>query len=263
MSVSPEGGFGAPPAIWFRSLLQKNGLTPSDEQIGQVEKFVELLLDWNSKVNLISRKDTENVWQAHILHSASILLLTEIPQNAKVLDLGSGGGLPGVVIKILRPDTEMTCLDATRKKMEAVADMISQLGLSRCGVSWGRAENLGKTHPHRFHYDTVLARAVAPLRDLVRWSRPFLRQTESFPQPDSMKPTRPTLIALKGGDLERERSQASSLPGVGSVRESALVFHGAEQIPGVDKKIVIVEFDQTLVRRRFSDPVPGTDPELP
>lgn len=242
-SVWSNGKFGIPATIWFRNILQRNGLAPSDEQIGQVEKFVALLLDWNSKVNLISRKDTGNIWQAHILHSASILLLAEIQQNARVLDLGSGGGLPGVLIKILRPDVEMTCLDATRKKMEAVADMISQLGLSRCRVSWGRAEDLGKADPDRFHYDTVLARAVAPLPDLVQWSRPFLRQTESLPKSDRGKPTRPILIALKGGNLERERSRASRLPGVRAVRESALVFHGAEQIPGVDKKIVIVEFE--------------------
>ena len=243
-SPSPDAGLGVPPVIWFRNLLQKNGQTPGDHQMDQIAMFVELLLDWNSKVNLISRKDTENVWQAHVLHSASILFLTEIPQNSKVLDLGSGGGLPGIVIKILRPDVEMTCLDATRKKMEAVADMIARLGLSQCGSSWGRAEDLGTGDPHRSHYDTVLARAVAPLRDLVRWSSPFLRHSDSAPPtPDGTRPRRPTLIALKGGDLDRERAQASALPGVRSVRESALIFHGAEQVPGVDKKIVIVEFD--------------------
>jgi 16S rRNA (guanine(527)-N(7))-methyltransferase RsmG len=191
-------------------------------------------LDWNAKVNLISRKDTANIWQAHILHSASIPILVNIPKGAAILDLGSGGGLPGIVIKILRPDLHMVCLDATRKKMDAVGDMVKQLGLTDCEVTWGRAEDIGKQKPHMSSYNVVVARAVAPLHQLAQWSRPFLH-------PDRNRP--PTLAALKGGNLENETAQTRALHGVRSVRESALVFPGSEQIPGVDKKLVIVEFD--------------------
>lgn len=219
------------PTIWLRTLLVRNGLNVRDDQLGQLESFVHLLLEWNSKINLISRKDEANIWKAHILHSTAILLEADLPVKARVLDLGSGGGLPGLVIKILRPDLDMTCLDATRKKMDAVADMVRKLGLRDCATAWGRAEDLGKDKWFNANFDVVVARAVAPLRDLVKWSTPFLRAPHA------------RLITLKGGDLGQERGQAERLPGVTSIRESALTFDGAEQIPGVDKKIVVVDLD--------------------
>lgn len=226
---SPKGDPG--PILWLRTVLAKNGLQASDEQLEQLSTFVRLLLDWNAKINLISRRDEANIWRAHILHSAAILLQAEIPEKSKVLDLGSGGGLPGLVIKILRPDLDMTCLDATRKKMDAVADMARKLNLRDCATAWGRAEDLGKDKWFNAQYDVVVARAVAPLKDLVKWSRPFLR------------PPHARLITLKGGDLQQERGQAERLPDVRTIKESALAFAGAEQVPGVDKKIVVVDFE--------------------
>ncbi len=224
------------PSIWIRTILVKNGLQPTDDQLSRLETFVGMLLEWNARVNLISRKDTEHIWQAHILHSASILIQYKFPQGANLLDLGSGGGLPGIVIKILRPDISITCLDATRKKMDAVADMIARLGLSGCATAWGRAEDLGKTAPLSASFDFVVARAVAPLRDLARWSRPFFRHPSSPPG------HAPSLVTLKGGDLEKECAQTKAFPWIRSVSSSALSFPGSEAIPGVDKKIVIVEF---------------------
>lgn len=227
----------SPPTIWIRTILTKNGLQPTDDQLMMLEGFVGMLLEWNAKINLISRKDTEHVWQAHILHSASILIQHRFPQDATILDLGSGGGLPGMVIKILRPDLSVTCLDATKKKVDAIADMIGRLGLTNCSTSWGRAEDLGKTPPLTASFDVVVARAVAPLRDLARWSRPFFRRHAG----SSDHP--PTLVTLKGGDLEKECAQTKAFPWVRSVNSSALSFPGSESIPGVDKKIVIVEFE--------------------
>lgn len=224
------------PKLWLRTIFAKNDYTATDEQLDQLESFVHVLLDWNSKVNLISRKDEANIWRAHILHSAAILLQADIPPKAKVLDLGSGGGLPGLVIKILRPDLDMTCLDATRKKMDAVADMARKLNLRDCATAWGRAEDLGKDKWFNAGYDVVVARAVAPLKDLVTWTRPFLR------------PPHARLITLKGGDLQQERSHAERMPELRSIKESALTFAGAEQIPGVDKKIVVVDFELRKTR---------------
>ncbi len=225
------------PTIWLRTILVKNGLQPTDEQLSKLESFVGMLLEWNSKVNLISRKDTEHIWQAHILHSASILIRLKIPEGSTILDLGSGGGLPGIVIKLLRPDLSVTCLDATRKKIDAVADMIVRLKLAGCSTAWGRAEDIGKTPPLTGSFDFVVARAVAPLRDLARWARPFFRRV-----PGTSDQGR-TLVSLKGGDLEKECAQTKALPWVWTVTASALSFPGSEAIPGVDKKIVIVEFE--------------------
>jgi len=224
------------PKIWLRTIFAKNGLPATDDQLVRLESFVRLLLDWNTKINLISRKDESNVWRAHILHSAAILLQAKIPEKAKVLDLGSGGGLPGLVIKILRPDLDMTCLDATRKKMDAVADMARKLNLRDCATAWGRAEDLGKDKWFNASYDVVVARAVAPLKDLVAWTKPFLR------------PPHARLITLKGGDLKQERSQAERATDIRNISESSLTFAGAEQIPGVDKKIVVVDFELRTTR---------------
>jgi 16S rRNA (guanine527-N7)-methyltransferase len=225
------------PTIWLRTILAKNGLQPTDDQLAKLESYVGMLLDWNTKVNLISRKDTEHIWQAHVLHSASILIHYRFPPKAALLDLGSGGGLPGVVIKLLRPDLSVTCLDATMKKMDAVADMIGRLGLTDCSTAWGRAEDLNRTAPLTGSFDFVVARAVAPLRDLARWSRPFFRRPSGTPDHT------PTLVTLKGGDLEKECAQTKALPWVRTITASALSFPGSEAIPGVDKKIVIVEFE--------------------
>lgn len=225
------------PTIWLRTILTKNGLQPTDDHLAKLEDFVGMLLEWNAKINLISRKDTEHIWQAHILHSASILIQHRFPQEAKILDLGSGGGLPGVVIKLLRPDLSVTCLDATKKKVDAIADMIGRLGLTDCSTAWGRAEDLGKTAPLSGSFEFVVARAVAPLRDLARWSRPFFRRA---PRTSDQSPT---LVTLKGGDLEKECAQTKALPWVRCVNSSSLSFPGSEAIPGVDKKIVIVEFE--------------------
>lgn len=235
-----------PPQVWLYSICRKNGLDVTNDEIGVISTYVEQLLEWNTKVNLVSRKDTDHIWQAHILHCLGILLSVEIPEEAAVLDLGSGGGLPGVLVKILRPDLKVTCLDATRKKIDVLREIVSTLKLRGIETAWGRAEDLGKTPQFKAKFNVVLARAVAPLNDLIKWSRPFLK-SNSFASPQT-PPGRipfqaPALIALKGGDLVEELNKARNLGGVKSLRSLPLGFIGAEQVPGIDKKIVIVEFE--------------------
>jgi len=89
---------------WFRTLCVKNGFIPTDLQLEQLNQYVRLLLDWNKKINLISRKDEENVWTYHILHSISPLFKFRVTEGSRFVDIGSGGGLPGIPLKILRPD---------------------------------------------------------------------------------------------------------------------------------------------------------------
>ena len=243
----PEPGIRPlpPPAVWLHTICRKNDISATDSQLGKLTQYVALLLEWNSKVNLVSRKDTDHIWQAHILHSLSVLFMVDLPSNASVLDLGSGGGLPGVVLKIMRPDLSVTCLDATKKKIDAVTDMVTRLCLEGVGTAWGRAEELGKLPAYRESFDIVLARAVAPLNDLIKWSGPFLRRkTEDRQLKSDSRPTLqgPALIALKGGDLESELKKSQKLPRVKGISVRSLAFFGAEQVPGVDKKIVIVDF---------------------
>jgi len=219
-----------------RRLAGRNGITVSDEALGKIRQFVNLLRGWNERVNLISRRDVENIWEAHVLHSLGILFEWNIPEGWSVLDLGSGGGLPGIPISIVRPDLHITMLDATRKKMDAVNDMLAQLGLSGSRGVWGRAEDGSIRSRLGGSFDLVVARAVAPLPDLVKWSRPFVRPQRAG------ESTNPQLITLKGGDLQKEVDQVLQGGSVREVKVKALTFVGAETIPGIEKKIVSVYF---------------------
>ena len=205
--------------------------------------YVGLLMEWNAKINLISRKDTDQAWIAHILHCLTIVFMVDIPQAARVLDLGSGGGLPGIPIKIVRPDLRVTCLDATRKKMEAVTLMIAQLDLTEISAVWGRAEDVANIPVHRHHYDVVAARAVASLNDLVDWSVPVLATNTKKTRDE--KPTtqlrRSRLIALKGGDLDTEVADVERRHRSAQISVRQVAFPSSELIPGVDKKIVIID----------------------
>jgi 16S rRNA (guanine527-N7)-methyltransferase len=220
----------------IRRILSKNNTFVSDTQADKLLLFVGLLREWNKKLNLISRKDVDNVWQSHILHSLSVVLEVPLSKGVRVLDLGSGGGLPGIPIAIVRPDIHMTMLDATRKKTDAIKDMASRLGLENASVVWGRAEDEPTVSSLRNQFDLVIARAVAPLVKLEKWSQPFVR-----PHADA-DDTSPHLIALKGGDLGDEVARVRQQPSVGEVTIKDLTFNGSENIPGVDKKIVTVRF---------------------
>lgn len=231
------------PEVWIQAVCRKNGTPLKESQVHKLSTYTQLLLEWNSKVNLISRKDIDNIWKAHILHSLSILLMVDIPIGKRVLDLGSGGGLPGIVLKIVRPDLDIVCLDATKKKMDAVDDMIRRLELNGIKAVWGRAEELGHQQEFSHQFEVAVARAVAPLRDIISWSRPFLKRptAASQNQTDSRSITLPAIIALKGGDLSSEIHQARSKFQDTVITERSLIFHGAEMIPGTEKKILTIE----------------------
>ena len=232
------------PPIWFRSVCRKNGLVIDNGQVDQMERYVSLLLEWNKKINLISRKGEENVWSSHILHSASILFTLKLVDNPAVLDLGSGGGLPGIPLKILLPRSTFRLIDSTQKKITAVQDIITRLGLQGVETSWGRAEELSRQSNLSSHFDYIVARAVAPLDDLVRWSAPFLQRVgqERSVVPGSPTLQPPALVALKGGDIQTEIAKTKRMKEVRSIEVADLIFSGSEDLPSTDKKIVVVKF---------------------
>ena len=154
--------------------------------------------------------------------------------------------MPGIPLRILNPAIEMTLIDSTQKKIVAVQDMIQRLGLVDCQAVWSRAEDLGKSSRYKGRYDYVVARAVAPLKDLVKWSSGFLKIADAEPKHEIVSDPRtvnpPALIALKGGDVEKETSQARRLDGVKMVNVVNLMFRGSEQLLESDKKIIVVRF---------------------
>ena len=232
---------------------RRHGIELTADQLQLLNGYVSLLLSWNRKVNLVSRLDVDNIWLSHILHSLSPLFLIEIPAACKVLDLGSGGGLPGIPLSIVRPDLQFTHVDSIKKKTAALTDIVRTLGLHNEVINC-RAEDLSRCKGSSNRFDLVVARAVAPLDDLVKWSRPLLpkqrdssgiRRSSNKQDHDKYTITPPALIAMKGGNLGDEIRKARIKTGVKAITELDLVFDGSEELGFEDKKIVIVHLNSS------------------
>lgn len=234
---------GIDPSVELGWVCRKNGLTVSDSQITALRSFVTGLLQWNRKINLISRQDEQNIWFSHILHSLSLLFYVNLPAGMRVLDFGSGGGFPGIPLAILRPGIHVTLLDSIRKKTMVLEDLVGSIGLTNVVVRTGRGESLGDDQL----FDLVVARAVAPLDDLVRWTHQLVkplrtgRPGEAAP-PSGGRVDAPHLLALKGGDLEKEISRAKRVREVGAITVINILFDGSLQFGLEDKRIVLVNF---------------------
>jgi 16S rRNA (guanine527-N7)-methyltransferase len=170
----------------LRTLLQTHQLTLTDAQTESLWRYAELLVEWNQKINLISRKDEEAVLSKHVLHSLAIGLFHTFKKGERVLDLGSGGGLPGMPLAIAFPDAYFLLIDSIGKKVAACQDMAVKLGLKNVLAQKSRSEDLKNVE-----FDVVVSRQVAPMLDLVKWSQNLLTKNGK-------------LICLKGGDLEEE-----------------------------------------------------------
>lgn len=151
-------GFEVEPAAWTR-----------------LSGFVELLLRENQRVNLTAIRAVEDVWRLHICESLALLPLVARLGPRRLLDLGTGGGIPGIPLACVCESLEVTLLDATRKKLDAVGRILSELDLPRVHTLWGRAETLAHDPTHRERFDAVTARAVAALPPLVEYAAGFVR----------------------------------------------------------------------------------------
>ena len=164
----------------------------SDQQLQQLEQLGALYKEWNQKINVISRKDIDNVYKHHILHAMAIAKLIRFVPTANVLDLGTGGGLPGIPLAILFPETHFHCVDGTGKKIKVVEEISGSLGLKNVQPQHIRAEQLRKKS-----YDFVVCRAVASLDKLVHWSMPLIHFQQKHAMPNG-------LLTLKGGTQIRQ-----------------------------------------------------------
>ena len=163
----------------------------SDTQIGQFEALGELYRDWNSKINVISRKDIDNIYTRHILHSLAIAKVVEFNPGAEILDLGTGGGFPGVPLAILYPETHFLLIDGIRKKITVVDEVCAGAGIKNV-----RAKQL-RIEEHRQKHDFIVTRAVARLDKLLLLTKKNIKRKESHAQPNG-------LLALKGGQQTYE-----------------------------------------------------------
>ena len=163
----------------------------SEKQISQFSKLKDLYTYWNDKINVISRKDIENIYLRHILHSLAIAKFINFKNGTTVLDLGTGGGFPGIPLSIIFPKTNFILSDSIKKKIMVVNEVVKQLGLENVKSEWSRAENLN----HK--YDFLVTRAVAKMPKIIEWSKGNFN-------PISINDISNGIIALKGGDVTEE-----------------------------------------------------------
>ena len=163
----------------------------SSRQVGQLEQLLPLYEDWNQKINVISRKDMDSFYIHHVLHSLSLSCFIQWNPGTRVIDLGCGGGFPGIPLAILYPENEFTLIDSIAKKIRVVQAVAEELGLSNVKAIHTRAED----HKGSCHF--VVTRAVAPMAQLLRWSRHLIAERPVHALPNG-------LIAYKGGDLKEE-----------------------------------------------------------
>ena len=213
------------------SIAQANGLILRNDQLLLLSKYADLLRKKNSVVNLLSRKDEENIFSKHILHSLSLIIptipLAGISSDANVFDLGTGGGLPGIPLRISNPQISVTFCDSIGKKIVAVSEFIESLELTNCRAFAERSEALATKPLHRKKYDIVVSRAVAPLDQLVFWSFGLLKRGG-------------ILFALKGGDISEELARTSQMKGIAKIEECPLGLQGFDGFVIDEKKMIRV-----------------------
>jgi 16S rRNA (guanine527-N7)-methyltransferase len=180
-------------------IIEKYFPNLTEIQIDQFRRLVPLYLEWNEKINVISRKDLDNLYERHILHSLAIAKVVNFKAGAELLDLGTGGGIPGIPLAILLPEVNFTLVDGTGKKIMVVKEIAAALDLKNIQAFHARAEDLKMLNT----FDFIVTRGVAPLADLWQWSRRLLAKKHQHAMPNG-------ILALKGGNLKAE---LSALPG--------------------------------------------------
>ena len=162
-----------------------------EKQKEQFAALGELYTDWNAKINVISRKDIDNLYEHHVLHSLGIAKVIHFSPETKIMDLGTGGGFPGIPLAIFFPEVKFHLVDSIGKKVRVASEVANSIGLKNVTFSHARAEEI------KDMYDFVVSRAVMPLTDLMK----IIRKNFSTHQQNALPNG---LICLKGGELEHE-----------------------------------------------------------
>jgi len=178
----------------------------TEKQIEQFKLLESLYKDWNEKINVISRKDIDSLYEKHVLHSLSIAAIFEFEPGAEIIDIGTGGGFPGIPLAIFFPEVKFHLVDSIAKKLKVTAAIAESVGLKNVTTQHTRAEEIKNRK-----FDFTISRAVAPLKDLWKWSLPLLKSQKlkigNFPG----------LICLKGGDLTKEIHESGTKPYVAEI----------------------------------------------
>lgn len=179
---------------YLKQLLETVGFAPTDTQLGQFDAYAALLVEWNEKINLTAITEPKEICGKHFLDSALLLKQLEVPQDTRMIDVGTGAGFPSIPCKILRPDLEVTLLDSLNKRINFLKEVSENLQISTNCIH-ARAEDGGQNQALREQFEVATARAVAHLRELSEYCLPFVKVGGYF-------------VALKGYEVEEELKEA-------------------------------------------------------
>ena len=172
----------------------------SNQQLQQFADLYKLYRDWNNKINVISRKDIDSLYLKHVLHSLAIAAVIEFEPGTQIIDIGTGGGFPGVPLAIFFPEVQFHLVDSIAKKLKVIDGVAVAVGLTNITTQHIRVEEIKNRQ-----FDFVVSRAVAPVKDLWRWGHPLIKKGSKQELPNG-------LICLKGGDLAQEISESAVKP---------------------------------------------------
>lgn len=187
----------------MQSQFSSHGFELSDSELAQFEQFLSLFMEYNAHTNLSAIRDREGIIEKHFIDSLyGVSIISEIMETSqnpapRLLDIGSGGGFPGIPLKITIPELDITLLDSVGKKVKAMSHFIENIGLTDIRAIQDRAESLAKNPDHKGKYDIVVSRATAYITDILFWSAPFLT-----------KNGRIILYKMPGEDERRDIGQA-------------------------------------------------------
>ena len=183
--------------VIMETLLKKYFPQIDSLQTERLLSLVDIYKTWNEKVNLVSRKDVHNIGLHHILHSLALVKFLNFKPGTKVLDLGTGGGFPGIPLSIMMPEVNFLLIDGTLKKIRVVQDVIAKLNLQNVSARQVRAEEL------KGQYDFIITRAVASLNQLLLWSSHLINPEDNNALPNG-------IVAYKGGNITNELKELGS-----------------------------------------------------
>ena len=221
--------------------LARLGFEIEPDALARLAAYLDLLLETNKKFNLTSIRDSDDAWRRHVIDSLTLLpWLDELGAGSTLIDVGSGGGLPGVPLAVVRPDLHITLLDATAKKARFLEQCLHDLPLAGVSVVTGRAESVGRDPAHRERYDVAVCRAIGPMRELLEYTLPLVRVGGR-------------LLAMKGPRAEQELE----------VSADALATLGAGDLHVFDAYPPEFDFNTVVVRVAKDRPTPKTYPRSP
>lgn len=182
----------------LKKILSQVNIEINDRQNEQFHQYIDLLLAWNKRTNLISRKDESKIVEKHVLESLAFLLSFELPPDAKVIDIGAGAGFPGLPISLIKSDASFVLVESKRMKALFLKEVISQLKMGNVEVIGERVENLPQNLKFENSFDFAFSRAVASLEIVYGWVKKIIK-------PDGF------YIAWKGGEVKQEIEQLKKM----------------------------------------------------